>query len=238
MSPEYWVYRFINMPHILIIEDDPKLGPMLERSLQYGGYRTTLARNGKSGLEMAMSGSAHLLILDLMLPFIDGLHILNRMRKENITTPVVILTAKGEESERLEGFRAGCDDYITKPFSLAELQERIKAVLRRSGYSEQPAVIHSAGLTMDPGNRSAIFNNRSINLSHREFDLLYALASRPNQALSRRFLLEHVWGDEIEVTTRAVDTRIASIRNQLEKNPDSPERIITVYKVGYMWKGD
>jgi len=226
------------MPHILIIEDDPTLGPMLERSLHYSGYRTTLARNGKSGLETALSGSANLLILDLMLPLVDGLHILNRIRKDNITTPVIILTAKGEESERLDGFRAGCDDYVIKPFSLAELLERIKAVLRRSGYSEQPSVIHSACLMMDPDNRSVTFNENAISLSHREFDLLYALASHPNQALSRRFLLEHVWGDQSDVTTRAIDTRIASIRSQLEDDPDNPERIITVYKVGYMWKVD
>ena len=226
------------MPHILIIEDDPTLGPMLERSLQYSGYRTTLARNGKSGLETALSGSVNLVILDLMLPLIDGMHILNRMRKNNIATPVIILTAKGEEYERLEGFRAGCDDYVTKPFSLAEFLERIKAVLRRSGYSEQPSVIHSAGLMMNPDNRTVTFNEHDVNLSHREFDLLYALVSHPNQALSRRFLLESVWGEKTDVTTRAVDTRIASIRNQLEKSPDNPERLITVYKVGYMWKVD
>ena len=129
------------MAHILVIEDDPKLGPMLERSLQYAGYRTTLARTGKSGLTVALEGSANLVVLDLMLPVVEGLHILKAMRERGIATPVIILTAKGEESERLEGFRVGCDDYVTKPFSLEELLARIKAVLWRCGYVEQQIVL-------------------------------------------------------------------------------------------------
>ena len=117
------------MPQILIIEDDTKLGKILERNLQAEGYRTELAIDGKLGMSAALAGTADLIILDLMLPFIDGLHILKKIRRELINTPVIILTAKIEETERLEGFRAGCDDYVTKPFSLLELMARIKAIL-------------------------------------------------------------------------------------------------------------
>jgi len=223
------------MAHILIIEDDPKLGPMLERSLRFAGYRVSLATQGRSGINSALAGSAQLILLDLMLPYIDGLHILKAMRKELINTPVIILTAKGTEAERLEGFRAGCDDYVTKPFSLNELLARIRAVLRRSGYREKPSVINSAGVTIDPYARTLCVEERTVDLSYKEFELLYTLASRPNQALSRNYLLCEVWGDETDVTNRAVDTRILSLRRKIEPNPDAPERIVTVYKVGYKW---
>ena len=117
------------MAQILIIEDDPKLGPMLESSLQYAGYRVLLATQGRSGLETALNGSAQLIILDLMLPYVDGLHILKTMRRELINTPVIILTAKGTEAERLEGFRAGCDDYVSKPIDRDKLIAAIRGHL-------------------------------------------------------------------------------------------------------------
>ncbi|HHE46840.1 MAG TPA: response regulator transcription factor, partial [Bacteroidetes bacterium] len=128
------------MAHILIIEDDPHLGPRLKRNLELSGYRVTLASNGRSGLATALSGSTHLIVLDLMLPLVDGLHILRRLRREKVSTPVIILTAKGTEAERMAGFRSGCDDYVTKPFSLMELIARIRAVLRRSGYEARQLV--------------------------------------------------------------------------------------------------
>ncbi len=224
------------MAHILIIEDDTELGSLLERNLKLEGYRVTLVEDGRAGMKHAMSGSVQLIVLDLMLPYIDGLHILNRMRRELVNTPVVILTAKGTEAERLEGFCAGCDDYVTKPFSLMELIARIRAVLRRSGYREKPSVINSAGAVIDPYARIVSVDKREIELTPREFDLLYALASHPNQALSRTYLLDEVWGEDQDVTNRTVDTHISSLRHKLEANPDEPERIITMYKVGYKWQ--
>jgi len=223
------------MAHILIIEDDPRLGPRLKRNLELSGYRVTLARNGRSGLDCALAGSANLIVLDLMLPLVDGLHILKKMRREHVNTPVIILTAKGSEAQRLEGFRSGCDDYVTKPFSLMELIARIRAVLRRSGYREKHSVINSAGAVIDPEARSVTSDGRDIELSPREFDLLYTLASHPNQALSRNYLLNEVWGEDSDVTNRTVDAHISYLRRKIELNPEAPARIVTVYKVGYKW---
>ena len=223
------------MAHILIIEDDPRLGPRLKRNLELSGYRVTLARNGRSGLDSAMTGSAHLIVLDLMLPLVNGLHILRNMRREKVNTPVIILTAKGSEAQRLEGFRTGCDDYVTKPFSLMELIARIRAVLHRSGYQEKLSVINSAGVVIDPGARSVRLEGRNIELSPREFELLYTLASRPNQALSRNSLLDAVWGEDSDVTNRTVDAHISYLRRKIESTPEKPARIVTVYKVGYKW---
>lgn len=223
------------MAHILIIEDDPRLGPRLKRNLELSGYRVTLARNGRSGLDCALAGSANLIVLDLMLPLVDGLHILKKMRREHVNTPVIILTAKGSGAQRLEGFRSGCDDYVTKPFSLMELIARIRAVLRRSGYREKHSVINSAGAVIDPEARSVTSDGRDIELSPREFDLLYTLASHPNQALSRNYLLNEVWGEDSDVTHRTVDAHISYLRHKIESNPEAPARIVTVYKVGYKW---
>ncbi|MBT7790148.1 MAG: response regulator transcription factor [Calditrichaeota bacterium] len=224
------------MAKILIIEDDPYLGSLLVRNLKAEGYYVTLTADGRSGLETAMSGSANLIVLDLMLPQVDGLHILKAIRREMINTPVIILTARGEETERIEGFKAGCDDYVTKPFSLMELIARIRATLKRSGHREIPSVINSAGIVIDPDSRSVTFNNNKMVLSPLEFDLLYTLASHPNQALSRNYLLDEVWGEDSAVSNRTVDTHVSFLRKKIENNPDDPERIVTVFRLGYMWK--
>jgi len=224
------------MPQILIIEDDPEIGPLLERNLKVEGYRVKLVAEGSIGLEAALSGSANLIVLDLMLPEIDGLHILKAMRRELINTPVIILTAKGQEAERLAGFLEGCDDYVTKPFSLMELVARIRATLKRSGYREKPSVFNSAGIVIDPDTRSVQLEDKDILLSPKEFDLLYILASHPNQALSRYYLLDEVWGEDSSVSNRTVDTHISFLRRKIELDPDKPVRIITMHRLGYMWK--
>jgi DNA-binding response OmpR family regulator len=224
------------MPHLLIIEDDPDLGPLLKLNLEREGYLVTLAATGRRGLELALNGSANLILLDLMLPLMDGMHILQRLRREMFDVPVIILTAKGGEAERLEGFRHGCDDYIAKPFNLMELIARIRAVLRRCGSREIPVVVHSGGITIDPGARTVVLNGTSIALAPREFDLLYVLISHAGQALSRTFLLDDVWGEEVEVTPRTVDNHVASLRKKLDTLRDLHGTIVTVYKLGYMWK--
>ncbi len=226
------------MPSLLIIEDDPKLGPMLKSALEYAGYRVTLARDGRYGLDEARKGAAHLIILDLMLPRMDGLRILKELRRDLNNAPVIILTAKGTEHDRLEGFRLGCDDYVTKPFSLDELIARVRAVLRRSGYREIPAAVHSGGLVIDPESHSVVLNGVLLDINGRDFELLYVLASHPGQALSRNFLLDEVWGEDADVGHRAVDARIVALRKKVEDSPDEPRRIVTVYKVGYKWAAD
>jgi DNA-binding response OmpR family regulator len=224
------------MPHLLIIEDDPKLGPMLKSALEYAGYRVSLSPDGRGGLAAARRGDAHLIILDLMLPGMSGFAILKSLRRELFNAPVIVLTARGTEADRIEGFRLGCDDYVTKPFSLNELIARVRAVLRRSGYKEKPAAIHTGGLMIDPESRRAVLDGAALDINGREFDLLYVLASHPGQALSRNFLLDEVWGEDTDVTHRVVDARILSLRRKVEANPDEPKRIVTVYKVGYRWE--
>ena len=224
------------MAHVLIIEDDPDLGARLKENLELEGYRVTLAADGRAGLEQARKGFADLILLDLMLPLLDGLHILKSLRRDLCQVPVIVVTAKGTEAHRIEGFRSGCDDYVVKPFSLMELIARVRAVLRRSGFRERPSVINCGGLVLDPVERTASLNGRSLSLSPREFDLLCMLASHPNQALSRTAMLEDVWGGDADVTDRTVDNHISSLRRKIEENPETPVRIITVYKVGYRWK--
>lgn len=224
------------MAKILIIEDDPYLGSLLSRNLKAEGYFVTLAADGRSGLEAAMSGSANLIVLDLMLPQVDGMHILKAIRREMINTPVIILTAKGEETERIAGFKAGCDDYVTKPFSLMEFIARIRATLKRSGHREIPSVINSGGIVIDPDSRSVTCNEKKIMLAPLEFNLLYTLASHPNQALSRNYLLDEIWGEDSAVTNRTIDTHVSFLRRKIETNPDDPDRIVTVFRLGHMWK--
>jgi DNA-binding response OmpR family regulator len=223
------------MPLLLIIEDDPALGPQLVYNFELEGYKVKLASDGRTGLRAALDGAADLILLDLMLPLIDGMHILRRLRDDGQDTPVIILTARGGEDACLEGFRAGCDDYLAKPFSLMELLSRVRAVLRRSGYRHKPSAVHCHGLRIDPEARTVDRNGEAVVLAPREFDLLYLLASHPGQALSRSFLLDEIWGEEFDVTTRTVDNHVASLRKKIESVNGSLPQIVTVYKVGYRW---
>jgi len=223
------------MAHILIIEDDPDLGPLLKLNLEREGYRVSLAVDGISGQEKALSGSADLIILDLMLPWLDGMHILKRLRRELDKTPVIILTAKGGEAIRLEGFRSGCDDYVPKPFSLMELIARVRAVLRRCGHSETPGVLHSGQIVIDPHSRNVEVGEERILLTPKEFDLLYVLVAHSDQALSRTHLLDEVWGEEADVTPRTVDNHILSLRKKLGLEDGGLPGIATVFKLGYKW---
>lgn len=226
------------MAHILIIEDDPDLGSRLKKNIEIEGYRVSWVCDGHSGLEAARSGTADLILLDLMLPYLDGMHIMKSLRKDMNPVPVIILTAKGKEMQRLEGFREGCDDYLIKPFPLMELIARIRAVLRRVGVREVPSIVHSGGFLIDPGARTVLRNGHEIALTPREFDLLYTLASHPNQALSRTALLDEVWGDEADVTDRTVDTHIAGLRRKIRGEAETSDPIQTVYKMGYRWSVD
>lgn len=224
------------MPHLLIVEDDPELGPRLQYNFELEGYRVTLAADGRAGLRVAQDGDADLIVLDLMLPFLDGMNILRRIRDQGIETPVIILTAKGTEDDRLDGFRAGCDDYVGKPFSLMELISRVRAVLRRSGHRDKPSVVHSHGLVIDPAARTASLGGQPLLLAPKEFELLFVLASHPEQALSRSYLLDEIWGQSCDVTSRTVDNHVLSLRKKIESSPENPSRIQTVYKVGYRWR--
>lgn len=221
--------------NLLIIEDDPDLGPLLKLNLEREGYRVSLSQTGNAGMKEAFAGNADLIILDLMLPMMDGMHILQSLRKELFNIPVIILSAKGGEAVRLEGFRSGCDDFVAKPFSLMELIFRISAVLRRSGYRKKSEVIHIGRLLIDPHQRRIEVDNMEIELTPKEFDLLLELASNQGQALSRTHLLDEIWGEDTDITLRTVDNHIASLRRKLE--PTGVDKaIITVYKLGYLFE--
>jgi len=224
------------MHHILLIEDDPDFGPLLKRNLEFHGYSVILATNGVSGLGCALDNRADLILLDLMLPLLDGIHLLERVRRQGIETPVIIVSAKGNEPDRLEGFHAGCDDYLPKPFSFEELLARMRAVLRRCVPVSADRRIESGGIILDTATRNAKAGETILPLTPREFDLLAILMEHPNQALSRYFLFDEIWGDNSDTTVRSVDTHIATLRKKLDDYSDWDAVIETVYKVGYRYR--
>lgn len=226
------------MTHILMIEDDAELGYRLKRNLEFSGYKVTLTGDGHSGLVAAENPGIHLILLDLMLPFIDGLRILQKIRKKGICIPVIIISALDSEEIKLDGFDEGCDDYLTKPFSFKELIARIRAVLRRSGHGEKPQALHIDELILDPVGRRVIQKDKNIEFTPKEFELFFTLAGHVNQALHRSFLIETIWGKEAEIDERTLDAHIFQIRKKLTLLGDVHVSIETVYKVGYRCKTD
>ncbi|HVF39597.1 MAG TPA: response regulator transcription factor [Gemmatimonadaceae bacterium] len=226
------------MTKVLVIEDNANLAFGLTRSLESEGYDVEAAEDGTRGLEMARAGSPDLVVLDLMLPGIDGYTILKRLRSEGKDVPVLILTARGEEADKVFGFRLGADDYVTKPFSLSELLARVQAILRRAKGAdkrneEDHAVEEFGDVSIDTRARSVKRNTSEVALTPKEFDLLLALVRRRGAVVSRLELLKEVWGHQAEVMTRTVDIHIAELRRKLEHDPSTPRHILTVWKAGY-----
>jgi len=226
------------MTKVLVIEDNANLAFGLTRSLESEGYDVEAAEDGTRGLELARAGSPDLVVLDLMLPGIDGYTILKRLRSEGRDVPVLILTARGEEADKVFGFRLGADDYVTKPFSLSELLARVQAILRRAKAGdrkgeEDHAVEQFGEVTIDTRARSVKRSLAEVALTPKEFDLLLALVRRRGAVVSRLELLKEVWGHQAEVMTRTVDIHIAELRRKLESDPSTPRHILTVWKAGY-----
>lgn len=237
------------MPHILMIEDD---APLAETTLQYldqFGFQVSHAADGESGLEALKELQPDLLLLDLMLPGIDGLEICRRVRMEPSTQklPILMLTARGDEADRVAGLELGADDYLPKPYSLRELVARIRAVLRRipdhstSTSAPSPAGVSSSSqeklevgvLSIDRLSHEVLWKNEPVELTVTEFELLWLLASRIGQVLTREQLLDQVRGREFEVFDRSIDVHISKLRKKLEANPKQPKLIRTVWGVGY-----
>jgi DNA-binding response OmpR family regulator len=227
---------------ILVIEDNADLAFGLRNNLEIEGYRVEVAETGGSGLAAARAQPADLVILDLMLPDLDGYRVLREMRDGGLHTPVLILTARGEEADKVRGFRLGADDYVTKPFGLLELLARVDALLRRSAVREQtpapPASAESRAwrfgeIDVDPASRSVRRAGQTVSLTPMEFDLLIALLRRRGAVASRLELLKEVWGHSAAVLTRTVDTHVAELRRKLEAHPAAPQYIVTVRKAGY-----
>jgi two-component system, OmpR family, alkaline phosphatase synthesis response regulator PhoP len=223
------------MTRVLIVEDDPDLGFGLRTTLEIEGYTADVAEDGPSGLRRAREERPDLVILDLMLPGMDGYRVLRALRAEGNRVPVLILTARGEEADKVLGFRSGADDYVTKPFGLLELLARVDALLRRAGggVAAAPAIDRFGEVEMDRAARTVTRRGELVQLAPREFDLLLALYDRNGGVISRQDLLREVWGHRGAVLTRTVDIHVAELRRKLEDDPAEPRHILTVWKKGY-----
>lgn len=223
------------MKRILIVEDEPNMRTGLQDNLSFEGYEVELAEDGAVGLEKIVQCSYDLILLDVMLPQLSGYDVCKRIREQGIPTPVIILTAKGEEIDKVLGLELGADDYITKPFSLRELLARIKAILRRSGMESgnNQKEITIGKLNLNFAAFNATQDGQTIKLSHREFEVLQHLWDHRNETVSRYQLLERIWGYQDKPTTRTVDNFILKLRQKIEENPDKPKIILTVHGIGY-----
>jgi DNA-binding response OmpR family regulator len=218
---------------VLVIEDNPDLAFGLRNNLEIEGYQVDAATDGAAGLTQAREGRPDLVVLDLMLPRMDGFRVLKAMRDEGMAMPVLILTARGDEADKVRGLKLGADDYVTKPFGLLELLARVEALLRRTAVPAPVPVIRLGELVVDRAARTVMRGEELLPLAPRELDLLLALLDHRNEAVSRVQLLREVWGYRSDVTSRTVDTHVAELRRKLERDPANPRHIMTVRKVGY-----
>lgn len=229
------------MSRILLIEDNRDLAFGLRNNLEIEGYEVATAEDGRAGLKAFAQGNPDLVILDLMLPGLDGFRVLRSLRQEGHATPVLLLTALGEEADKVRGLRMGADDYVTKPFGLLELLARVEALLRRTRTGHRAAddsqEVHRFGaIEVDPASRSVRRSSQAVELAPKEFDLLLALLRARGAVVSRLQLMTEVWGYSAAVVSRTVDTHIAELRRKLEENPAAPRHILTVRKTGYRIK--
>jgi DNA-binding response OmpR family regulator len=226
------------MTRVLVVEDNPNLAFGLRNNLEIEGYAIEVAEDGNKGLMRARATDPDLIILDLMIPGLDGYRVLRTLREEGYKTPVLILSARGEETDKVRGFRLGADDYVTKPFSLLELLARVEALLRRAAphdiaSAEVRDVFRFGDVTVDPKAQLVYRGTAAVSVTHREFLLLVALARRRGAVVSRQELLREVWGHQSNVVTRTVDTHIMELRRKLEDDPARPRHILTIRKMGY-----
>ena len=218
------------MTRILIVEDNTDLAVGLRNNLEIEGYDVTISDNGVAGLEDFRAQHPDLVVLDLMLPAMDGYRVLREIRSSGSVVPVLLLTARSEEGDKVRGLRLGADDYVTKPFGVLELLARIEALLRRT----RPAAMYRFGtVEVDAGRRTVRRDGLPVPLTPMEFDLLIALLRRNGEVVSRIDLLQEVWGHAAAVLTRTVDTHVAELRRKLERDPAVPEFILTARKAGY-----
>ena len=219
--------------HILLVEDNEELAAGIRHNLELEGYHVEWAGDGAAGLERARGSHPDLLILDIMLPRLDGFQVLKILREEGFDAPVLVLTARGEEADKVRGFRLDADQYVTKPFGLLELLERVRALLRRSTRRAPAAAVRFGDIEVDPGARTVLKGGQEVPLSPRAFDLLLALMNQEGRVLSRQQLLKEVWGHRGSVLTRTVDSHVSELRQRLEDDPAQPRHIHTVWKAGY-----
>ena len=223
------------MSDILIIEDEAQMRSGLKDNLEFEGYAVDVAEDGQIGLDKSLSKSYDLIILDVMLPKLSGFDVCKKIREKGIKTPIIMLTAKGEEIDKVLGLELGADDYVTKPFSLRELLARVKAILRRTDESTSKAQqkITIGKLEIDFNSYTAMMEGKSVAMTHKEYEIVKYLWQHKGATVSRDNLLEEVWGYDDYPTTRTVDNFILKLRQKIEINPNRPKHILTVHGIGY-----
>ena len=226
------------MKTVLIVEDDESIALGLEMNLSAEGYDVEIETDGEAGLRHVLEQPPDLVILDVMLPKQNGFEVVRRLREEKSIVPVIMLTARGSEMDKVMGLDLGAEDYITKPFGLAELLARVKAVLRRDGLSRQrvEAVVLAGELTIDSGTRLVSRAGAPVELTATEFDVLWCLVEAQGRVLSREEILTQVWGVGHHGTLRTIDNFLLQLRSKLEKDSAEPEHLLTVRGVGYRFK--
>ena len=225
---------------ILVVDDEKLLVKGLKFNLENEGYEVDTCYDGAAAVKMAETGNYDLILLDLMMPEMDGIEACMRIR-QNSTVPIIMLTAKGEDTDKLIGFDAGADDYITKPFNILEVKARVRALLRRSAVSaaapaQEAGRLTLGGITLDPERRTVYRGSEEVDLTVKEFDLMHLLMRSEGRVFSREALLDTVWGSDYFGEERTVDVHIRRLREKLERDPASPEHIITKWGVGYYFK--
>ncbi|MBS1851820.1 MAG: response regulator transcription factor [Acidobacteria bacterium] len=226
------------MARILIVEDEPNMVAGLRDNFEFEGYEVITAGDGVSGLERALRESPDLVILDVMMPRLSGLDVCKQLKAKRPALPIIMLTARGQEVDKIVGLELGADDYVTKPFSIRELLARVKAVLRRAGTAPKQQDRYSFGdVEVNVRSCQVSRQGRALEFSSKEFDLLKYFLAHPGETLSRDRLLEDVWGYEHFPTTRTVDTHIVRLRQKVEPKPDEPRFILTVHGTGYKFVG-
>jgi two-component system, OmpR family, alkaline phosphatase synthesis response regulator PhoP len=240
-APASLLYDAHAMKTILVVDDEPKIAALARDYLEHAGYAVVVASDGKAALDQVRRSRPDLVVLDLGLPELDGLDVTREIRRTS-TIPIVMLTARDDELDKLLGLELGADDYLTKPFSPRELVARVKAVLRRSDAAGTHAatgeVIRAGDITLDTSRMRVDAGGRSVDLTHTEFQLLATLAAQPGRIFTRSQLLDAVHGVAFESYERAIDTHIKNIRRKIEPDPRAPRHVLTVYGVGYRFADD
>jgi len=224
---------------LLVVEDDENISTALAEYFSRAGYSVTTASDGVAGVEAAVNSRPDVVVLDLMLPRMDGLSVCKEIRQKNPLMPIIMLTAKDDVVDKVLGLEMGADDYITKPFSLREVEARIKSVLRRAraaaaasdGRDETPIV--RGQLRVDPVRREVTIADKHVDLTPKEFDLLRLFAANPGRVFPRKYLLEKIWDYSYEGYDRTIDSHINRLRAKIEENPENPQLVLTVWGIGY-----
>ena len=225
------------MAKILVVDDEKLLVKGMKFNLENEGYQVECAYDGAAAVELAREGRFDLIVLDVMMPEVDGLEACMRIR-EFSNVPIIMLTAKSEDADKLMGFESGADDYLTKPFNILELKARVRALLRRAGLRQDKGALLTVGdITLNTAERVAVRDGETVDLTAKEYDLIELLMRNPRRVYSRENLMNVVWGYTYAGDYRTVDVHIRRLREKLEKNPAEPDHIMTKWGVGYYFKG-